>query len=120
LEKEVKRELGIIYISSDGRTFLKEMDARYAQMELNRGIVTNHKKKETVMKIAEIIMMVLKENNWGVYYKSQPMHPLEMQDGNALYKVNQVDESDVESKVIKKLEETSWIHSQTNLNQKKT
>ena len=56
-------------------------------------------KKQRIMDTIELIMQVLKSKNWGVYYKSQPMQPLEMQDGNALYKVNQVDEAEIE-KVI--------------------
>ena len=71
------------------------------------------------MNIVELIMNVLKSENWGVYYKNQPMQPLEMQDGNALYKVNQVDDVDIEQTIINKLTQgKSWDHSQTNLNQK--
>ena len=47
------------------------------------------------MDIIELVMKVLKSENWGVYYKNHPIQPLEMQDGNSLYKVNQVDECDI-------------------------
>ena len=48
------------------------------------------------------------------------MQHLEMQDGNSLYQVNQVDESDVESTIEQALTKgTSWEHSQTNSEQKK-
>ena len=72
------------------------------------------------MDTVEIIMSVLKSENWGVYYKNQPMQPLEMQDGNPLYKINQVDDIDVEQAIINKLTQgKSWDHSQTNIEQKK-
>ena len=67
--------------------------------------------KQRIMDITELIMQVLKSKNWGVYYKSQPMQPLEIQDGPALYKVNQVDECEIE-KVIE--EALIWETQETN------
>ena len=73
------------------------------------------------MNIVELLMQVLKSENWGVFYKNQPIQPLEMQDGNALYKVNQVDENDVEKAIEHVLTKGNpWEHSQINSNQKKT
>ena len=96
------------------------MDALYAQSELQSGIERKLSKQKKIMDIVELIMKVLKSENWGVYYKNRPMQHLEMQDGNSLYKVNQVDESDVESTIEQALTKgTSWEHSQTNLEQKK-
>ena len=71
--------------------------------------------KQRIMDIVELIMQVLKGENWGVYYRNQPIQPLEMQDGNALYKVNQVDESQIETAIDEAL--TKWESSQTNSNQ---
>jgi len=67
------------------------------------------------MDIIELVMRMLKSENWGVYYKNQPIQPLEMQDGNALYKVNQVDESEIETRIEQAL--TEWESSQSNSNQ---
>ena len=76
------------------------------------------KQKEKIMDIVELVMQVLKSENWGVYYKNQPMQPLEMQDGNSLYKVNQVDEVEIETAIEKALtKENPWESSQTNSNQ---
>ena len=68
------------------------------------------------MDTSELIMQVLKSKNWGVYYKSQPMQPLETQDGTALYKVNQVDECEIEKVITEAL---TWESSQKNSNQNK-
>jgi len=79
-------------------------------------------KKQRIMDIVELIMQVLESENWGVFYKNQPIQPLEMQDGNALYKVNQVDESEIETVIQKALmkgkpwEESSQIDSSQNKN----
>ena len=72
------------------------------------------------MNIVELIMQVLKSENWGVFYKNQPIQPLEMQDGNALYKVNQVDECEIEKVIEQALtKDEPWESSQTNSNQNK-
>ena len=74
------------------------------------------------MNIVELIMGILKSENWGVFYKNQPIQPLEMQDGNALYKVNQVDECEIETAIEKAStkgnpwEESSQIDSNQNKN----
>ena len=79
-------------------------------------------KKQRIMDTVELIMQVLKSENWGVYYKNQPIQPLEMQDGNALYKVNQVDECEIETAIKAALtkgnpwEESSQIDSNQNKN----
>ena len=77
--------------------------------------------EKRIMDIVELIMQVLKSENWGVFYKNQPIQPLEMQDGNSLYKVNQVDESSIEEVLQQTLTKgTSWQESsQTDSNQNK-
>ena len=120
IDQKIKNELDTVYITTDGRKFLKYMDALYAEGELQGGIERKLSKQKKIMDIVDIVMQVLKSENWGVYYKNRPMQHLEMQDGNSLYKVNQVDESDVESTIEQALTKgTSWEHSQTSLNQKK-
>ena len=72
------------------------------------------------MDTVELIMQILKSENWGVYYKNQPIQPLEMQDGNALYKVNEVDECDVETAIEAALTKgKSWESSQIDSDQNK-
>ena len=120
VDQRIKKELDFVFITTDGRKFLKHIDALYAQSELDKGVEIKLSKQKRIMDIVEIIMSVLKSENWGVYYKNQPMQPLEMQDGNPLYKINQVDDIDVEQAIINKLTQgKSWDHSQTNIEQKK-
>ena len=118
---KIRSELDTVYITSDGRKFLKYLDALYSQSEIDKGIEIKLSKQARVMDIVKIVMDVLKHENWGVYYKNQPMQPLEMQDGNPLYKINLVDDDDIERALINTLTKgESWKHSETNLNQKKT
>ena len=87
------------------------MEARCAETQILMCRERKLKQRQRIMDTIELIMQVLKSKNWGVYYKSRPMQLLEMQDGNALYKVNQVDECEIE-KVIE--EALTWDHSETN------
>jgi len=121
INHKIRRELEIIYITSDGRKFLKYIDALYSQSEIDKGIEIKLSKQARVMDIVKIVMDVLKHENWGIYYKNQPIQPLEMQDGNPLYKINLVDDDDIERALINTLTKgESWKHSEANLNQKKT
>ena len=115
VDQKIKKELETVFITSDGRKFLKYIDALYSQAELDKGIEIKLSKQRRVMNIVELIMNVLKSENWGVYYKNQPMQPLEMQDGNPLYQINQVDDEDVEQAIVNRLTEgESWNHSETS------
>ena len=121
INHKIRSELDAVYITSDGRKFLKYLDALYSQSEIDKGIEIKLSKQARVMDIVKIVMDVLRHENWGIYYKNQPIQPLEMQDGNPLYKINLVDDDDIERALINTLTKgESWKHSEVNLNQKKT
>ena len=110
-DHQIKKELESVYIVSDGRKFLKYIDALYAESELQAGINNKLSKEKKIMDTIELIMRILESQNWGVYYRNQPIQPLETQDGTALYKVNQVDEQEIE-KVLE--EALAWGTTETN------
>ena len=108
---KIKKELDTVYIDSSGKRHLDYMEARCAETQILMCRERKLQQKQRIMKITELIMQVLKSKNWGVYYKIQPIQPLETQDGSALYKVNQVDEHEIE-KVIE--EALTWDTQKTN------
>ena len=117
---KIKKELDTVYIDSSGTRHLDYMKALCAQAQINSCRERKLQKKQRIMDTVELIMQVLKSENWGVYNKNQPIQPLEMQDGNSLYKVNQVDESDIETVIEKALTKGQpWGSSQTDSNQNK-
>ena len=97
------------------------MDALYTEAQIIAYIDRKLQNKQRIMDIVELIMQILKSENWGVFYKNQPIQPLEMQDGTSLYKVNQVDECDVVEIITQALTKgTSWQESsQIDSNQNK-
>ena len=117
---KIKRELDTVYIDSSGTKHLDYMKALCAEAQINSCRERKLQKKQRIMDIVELIMQILKSENWGVFYKNQPIQPLEMQDGNALYKVNQVDEVEIETAIEQALtKDKPWESSQTNSNQNK-
>ena len=97
------------------------MKALCAEAQIEMCKQAKLKQKRRIMDIVELVMQILKSENWGVFYKNQPIQPLEMQDGNALYKVNQVDEEQIEEVIEKALtKDKPWQSSQTDSNQKNT
>ena len=120
LKETIKKELDTVYIDSGGKRHLIYMDALCAESQIQQCIESKLKQKQRIMDIVELMMQVLRSENWGVFYKNQPIQPLEMQDGNALYKVNQVDEDQIIRAIEQALaKDKPWESSQTNSDQNK-
>ena len=102
--KGILKELDTIYITSDGRRFLKEMDALCAEAQVQQARESIRKIREKRMKLIDILLSVLGENNWGIYYKSEPMQTLNMQNDSTLLKINEVDNDVVENAVTQSIE----------------
>ena len=114
MKPKVKSELDFVYITSAGTRYLKEMDALCAEAAIQTIKNSKHKKQERIMDYTEIILKALSNMNWGVYYKSEPMHTLSMQDGAALYKINEVDEDEVGRVIEGAIKECTQTKSQSS------
>jgi hypothetical protein len=115
---KLKKELETVYIDSSGKKHLNYMDALCAESQIQMCLERKLKQNQRIMDITELIMRVLKNENWGMFYKNQPMRNLETQDGGTLYEVNQVDECEIETIIHQTL--TKWQSSQINSNQNKS
>ena len=71
------------------------------------------------MSMVDILLHVLKENNWGVFWKNEPMQTLKLQDDAPLLKINEVDNEAIEGAVLKFIEQlktkdlTDWTKRET-------
>ena len=116
----IKKELDVVYIDSSGGRHLDRMKALCAEAQIEMCRERNLQQKKRIMDIVELLMRVLKSENWGVFYKNQPIQPLELQNGDSLYKVNQVDDTHIEETLHEALTKgESWQSSQTDSNQNK-
>ena len=103
-EIKVKAELETVYITSSGTKYLKEMDAICAEAQIQMARESREKRRKIIMSMVDILIRVLKENNWGVFYKSEPMQTLTIQDDSPLLKINEVDDESIEDAVLSVIE----------------
>jgi hypothetical protein len=116
----IKKELDVVYIDSSGTRYLDYKKALCAEAQIEMCKERKLQQKKRNMDIIELVMRVLKSENWGVFYKNQPIQPLELQGGDALYKVNQVDDTHIEERLNEALTKgETWQSSQTDSSQSK-
>lgn len=102
----VKSELETIYITSAGDKFIKEMDALCAESQIQQAKESKEKRRQNIMGIMELLLKSLEGENWGIYYKNEPIRSLNTQDGNMLYEINTVSLDEIERVLLKKLKES--------------
>ena len=108
---KIRKELDSVYIDSSGKKHLKYIEARCAEAQIMMCRERKLQQKQRIMDITELIFKILKSENWGVFYKNQPMRTLDTQDGGTLYEVNQVDECEIEKVTTEAL---TWDSNETN------
>ena len=114
MKPTVKSELDFVYITSAGTRYLKRLDALCAEGSIQQARELKQKKQERIMDYIEVMLKVFSDMNWGVYYKSEPMHTLNMQEGAALYKINEVDCDEVERVIERAIKECLQTKSQNS------
>ena len=86
----IKTELVAVYFTSNQKRFLSLNDALECESgeEEKREIIKN--KEDEIMKIYELLTKVLAKNDWGIFFKGEPMQGYPTQDGMKMYKVNEI------------------------------
>jgi len=95
----IKTELETVFITSSGNRYLEEMDAICAESQIQQARQSKQERENKMTKLVDILFDILKQNNWGVFYKANPMHLLSLQEGAPLLKINEVDEDTVEQAI---------------------
>ena len=95
------------------------MDALCAESQIQTSRDRMEQRKNRIMNLVELLLGILEEENWGIYYKSKPMQSLALQEGDSLYRINEVDEEHIESAIEKSITEKDYWQksSQTSSNQ---
>ena len=69
-------------------------------------------------KIARLVLEVLKENRWGIYFKSEPMQVLPVKDSSStLFKINEVNIDEFEQTIKSRIDKESERSSECQENQ---
>ena len=73
-------------------------------------------------KIAEIVCQILKEKQWGIFFKNEPMQSLPVQDNTSLYKINEVKDDELIDAIKLAMEErmNEWQNHQAEEEQNQT
>ena len=90
LQSLLKTELRIVHITTNRKVFLHLNEAIECEFEQEVNRNTIKKRKKIIMKIYEILSKVLSKNEWGVFFKGEPLQHLPTQEGAIIYKVNEV------------------------------
>ena len=117
----LKTELGHIYLTSKDEKFLSREEALIKELEIIEN--KEHKIEEVKMNnnIYNLITRILASNDWGLYFKGEPLQSLPIQDGFKMFKVNDVNLDELHSAVMREVEKgqsEAWenINSSQNSN----
>tara|TARA_R110002020_G_scaffold88323_2_gene217009 strand:- start:752 stop:1162 length:411 start_codon:yes stop_codon:yes gene_type:complete len=90
LQKLLKTELSIVYVTTNNQKFLNLNDALEHEIDLEKKRLIIKKKRKMIMKMYELLSKVLSKNEWGIFFKGEPMEGFPTQDGMRVYRVNEV------------------------------
>jgi len=94
-----------VYLTSDDKNFLDEHQAIIHESELDTKRKQDRRWEEMKTDLTEIVLAVLKNESWGIFFKNEPMQVLPVQDeATTLYKVNEVREDVLVDAIKKQIE----------------
>ena len=79
-----------MYVTTSNKRFLSLDDALEHEMDEEKKREIIKKKGIIIMKLYELLSRVLSKNEWGVFFKGEPLEGYPTQDGMKIYKVNEV------------------------------
>ena len=73
-------------------------------------------------KIAELVCKTLKEKQWGIFFKNEPIQALPVQDNTTLYRVNEVRDDELLDAIEYSMEEriNEWQNHQAEREENQT
>tara|TARA_R100000742_G_C4244220_1_gene63372 strand:+ start:34 stop:504 length:471 start_codon:yes stop_codon:yes gene_type:complete len=117
LKSLLKTELTATYLASDGSRFFEEYEAVIYEYSLQQNKAKERRWNEMKTKIAELVCDIIKEKQWGIFFKHEPMKALPVQDETSLYKINEVNRDELMDAVMQALEErmSGWQERKANI-----
>ena len=108
-----------MYLASDGKHFFDEHLAIIHEDTLERQRQINRRWDIMKTKIAEIVCDILKEKQWGIFFKNEPMQSLPVQDNSSIFKINEVKSDEMVDAIKQAMEErmTEWQNQAEKENQ---
>ena len=115
----IKTELATVFLTTDEKKYLNEDKALIHESELEKKREQDRRCKTMKTDIAEIVCNVLKEKQWGIFFRNEPIQSLPVQDSTTLYKVNEVRDDELVHAIVQAVEErvNEWQNHQTKQGQ---
>jgi len=122
LKSLLKTELTATYLTSDGGRFFDEYEAVIHEYSLQQNKAKERRWNKMKTKIAELVCDIIKEKQWGIFFKHEPMKALPVQDETSLYKINEVNRDELMDAVMQALEErmSGWQERKANTQENQT
>ena len=80
IKSYLKHELDRIWITSDEKKFLRIDDALKHEETLEKKRAIIQKEEDKVTEIHKLFLKVLNRNNWGLYFKGEPISRIPTND----------------------------------------
>ena len=122
LKSFLKTELGIVYLTSDGRKFLDDNLAVIHESFLDKQRETDRRWNQMKTKIAELVCQIIKEKQWGIFFKNEPMQALPVQNNTSIYRINEVKDDELMDAIQKAMDERidEWQNHQADSTENQT
>ena len=114
LKKMLKHELTRVWLTSDDKRFLCIDDALNHEEKLEKKRAVIEKEEDKMDNIKLTILKVLNRNNWGLYFKGEPITLIPTSDDSMVYKVNEVELEKLTEEVQAILENNCQEDTQEN------
>ena len=103
-----------MYLTSDGKKFFDENEAIMHESTLDKLRIKERRWDKMKTKIAEIVCNIIKEKQWGIFFKNEPMQYLPVQDNTPMYKINEVKDYELMDAIETAIEErvNEWQNHQ--------
>ena len=90
LKSLIKTELATVYLTRSNKKFLSLNEALECEIEEEKKRAITKESEEIMIKIYELLTRVLSKNEWGIYFKGEPIEGFPTQDGMRVYRVNEI------------------------------
>ena len=111
-----------MYLTSDGKQFFNEDLAAIHESSLDEQRNRDRRWNQMKTKIAELVCQIIKEKQWGIFFKNEPMQALPTQDSTSLYRINEVKDDELMDAIEQAMEErvSEWRNHQAEKEQNQT
>ena len=122
LKSLTKTELAIVTITSDGKKFINEYKAIIHESSLYEQRETDRRWNQMKTKIAELVCQIIKEKQWGIFFKNEPMQALPVQNNTSIYRINEVKDDELMDAIQKAMDERidEWQNHQADSTENQT